>query len=204
LRRLADALTASRIAMAVAIAYLGLSQTQEQSVQAVIWLTFAAWNTDWLDGQIARWARDASSSWVGRRDLEIDLLLVTALGAVLIKWGLILPVILAFISVGGWVLWQAFGSKDLPRVLAKGIWLNHEAQPRHILLLQFATGIIYASMILVAWQTEVSLGIILLVWLAVSNLLLPRQMYRRISNFFRAIARALSKRGDRGDSQETE
>lgn len=204
MRRLADALTLSRIALAMAISYLGLSQTQEQSLRAVTWLTFAAWNTDWLDGQVARRAKDPVSSWVGRHDLEIDLVLVTALGAVLVKWGLILPVILAFVSVSAWVFWHAFGGKDLLRILSRGIWLNHEEQPKDILLLQFASGIIYASLILVAWQNDQPLGILLLAWLTVSNLLLLRQMRRRIGNFLGAIAHAFSGRGNGSNSQEAQ
>ncbi|NLE77317.1 MAG: hypothetical protein GX605_11275 [Chloroflexi bacterium] len=71
-RFLADALTLSRFALALRLVWLGSAHGAEGLPRAVVTLILA-WATDLADGPLARLDREGRPSWVGRRDLEVDM-----------------------------------------------------------------------------------------------------------------------------------
>ena len=75
---LADILTVSRVFIAAAIIGLGFSQGAE-SLPVVVWLTIAAWTSDFLDGALARHSRVPRRTWIGEQDLIFDMVVGAAL-----------------------------------------------------------------------------------------------------------------------------
>jgi phosphatidylglycerophosphate synthase len=71
-KTLADALTAARFCLAGVILWLGIKGGAEALPAAVVTLVLA-WVTDVLDGPLARRDPSGRHTWIGDRDLEIDI-----------------------------------------------------------------------------------------------------------------------------------
>ncbi len=89
-KQVADLVTLARGLLAFWFARLGFTQG-EQGLPLAVWLLFAAWTGDALDGPIARRSRVYYHTWLGDHDLEIDLtvsagLLVYMLAAGYVEW----------------------------------------------------------------------------------------------------------------------
>lgn len=72
-KRIADAITVARALLALVFVWLGATQGV-QALPLVAWLMMANWTGDALDGRIARLARHETQTWIGGRDLEVDML----------------------------------------------------------------------------------------------------------------------------------
>jgi len=70
-RTLADALTLSRAAAALALAGLGLDGGSE-SLRPAAGLLLYSWTSDFFDGPLARASARPHSTWIGRQDLAVD------------------------------------------------------------------------------------------------------------------------------------
>ena len=100
---LADIITYSRALLIPLVLWLGLSKGQA-ALPLVIGLMLYNWTADSLDGPLARKNPTPSQSWIGQRDLEIDMLIsASVLGylvlAALLPW----PVAAVYILV--WLLY---------------------------------------------------------------------------------------------------
>ena len=70
-RLLADGLTAFRFCLALYLLWLGAAQGPAALPAAAITLVIC-WFTDLADGPLSRLDKEGTSSWIGRRDLEVD------------------------------------------------------------------------------------------------------------------------------------
>lgn len=91
-KQVADLITFSRGLMAFVLAWLGI-QAGAVAFPFVVWIMFADWVGDLLDGSIARRSRSYYHTWIGDHDLEIDMfvslgLLVYLMGAGYVPWWL--------------------------------------------------------------------------------------------------------------------
>jgi cardiolipin synthase len=68
----ADTLTGARCFLAVYIAWVGLALGADGLGRAMVGLV-CAWVTDLLDGTLARLKPCPRQTWIGRRDLEVDI-----------------------------------------------------------------------------------------------------------------------------------
>ena len=84
-KRLADLLTASRVLIALILAWLGIAGARE-SLALAGFLLLASWITDLLDGPLARQS-EADPTWIGDHDLEIDVLVSLGVLAYLVGTG---------------------------------------------------------------------------------------------------------------------
>lgn len=89
-KQLADIITFSRAMLAPLVLWLGLSQGQE-ALSIVVALMIFNWTADSLDGPLARSNPTSEQSWIGERDLEIDMLVSASLlgymiSASLLSW----------------------------------------------------------------------------------------------------------------------
>ena len=102
-KQLADIITFSRVLLIPLILWLGLANGQE-ALPIIVGLMIYNWTADSLDGPLARRNPTPNQSWIGQRDLEIDMLIsASVLGylvlAALLPW----PVATVYILV--WLLY---------------------------------------------------------------------------------------------------
>jgi len=97
-KTLADVLTAMRFCLAGFILWLGVKGGAEVLPAAVVTLILA-WLTDVLDGPLARRDPSGRHTWIGDRDLEVDMLVSLAVLAYLTLAGY-----LTFMAVVGYVV----------------------------------------------------------------------------------------------------
>lgn len=121
-KRLADLLTASRVAIAAALLWLSrLAAADLLAVAAVLLLT--AWITDTLDGPLARRSGGAST-WIGDHDLEIDVLVSLGVLAYLAGAGFLSPVFaLAYLALWGVTIWRWGWQRDPSMLFQAPIYL---------------------------------------------------------------------------------
>lgn len=72
-KRIADSLTFLRVVVAALLGWLGLSQGSAGLSKAVF-LLLLAWTSDALDGPLARRSSHREQSWIGKHDLEVDMI----------------------------------------------------------------------------------------------------------------------------------
>lgn len=141
LKLVADLLTFSRAVIALVIVALSLFWP-EPPLQAVIWLVWAGWITDALDGPLARRDRQSEETWIGEHDLLVDILLAVSMLAFLMGVGFISPLWTAVYAVVGLLFMLHFRNMgacmcfmfpiDLGFMYV--IWQRAPAQTRVILL----------------------------------------------------------------------
>lgn len=128
-KQIADLITFSRAMMGLVLAWLGIVYGA-LVFPLTVWIMFADWLGDLLDGSIARRSRIQYHTWIGDHDLEVDMfvslgLLVYLMGAgfapwwlgglYLAFWGLVFlkmglmssPGMLFQAPIYGWYLWIA-------------------------------------------------------------------------------------------------
>jgi hypothetical protein len=77
-KQIADLITWSRAGMVPLLLWLGLTRGPE-SLPIVIIIVIYNWTADSIDGPLARKSLSLHDTWIGRRDLEIDMLFSTGL-----------------------------------------------------------------------------------------------------------------------------
>lgn len=110
----ADLLTLLRVLIIFAILLTGLLTGPAGLARAVV-LLLVAWTTDYIDGPAARRLNHENASWLGRRDLQIDMAVAIAVNIYLILAGF-LPLRCLALYLALWVL--VFWRFGLVRLLA--------------------------------------------------------------------------------------
>jgi phosphatidylglycerophosphate synthase len=102
-KQIADLITLSRAILALTMIPLGLIQGAS-SLPIIVWFAIANWTLDSIDGPLARRAKTSHQSWIGGKDLEIDMffglcLLIYMVTAGLVTWLIALVYLLAWILI---------------------------------------------------------------------------------------------------------
>jgi len=143
-KRIADGLTFSRGLAGLAIVWLGFARGGT-SVEAAAWLLLYSWSSDLVDGPLARRSQPPRETWIGRLDLEVDILVSAGLLAWLSLAGVV-PLYAAGLYVGVWaIVFARFG--------------------RHRSLGMLVQGPIYAGFIAVALRNAPAAGAALVAWI---------------------------------------
>ena len=173
----ADIITVIRTLLIPIFIWLGFAFGAE-SLPVIIWLEIFNWTADSLDGPLARRSPVEKHTWIGDRDLPIDMLITTALGVYLVGAGMlgwqILVIYLLF-----WLL--VFWRLGLTQVLGIIYQL-----PIYLLFLFFAIRDVPQSLLwLVAW----ALAAIVVTWPKLPNVIVP--------DFIRGVKGLFTKNGTR-------
>lgn len=139
----ADLLTGARFLLGPVLVWLGWRRGPEAVTVAALTL-LAAWITDVLDGSLARLDPRGVRTWIGDRDLEVDM--TVALGA----W-------LYLAQAGFLSIWLA-----LTYVLGSAAALWHSGS-RH--LAGWLQALPYGAMIWTAWRVAPPYGLLLVTWI---------------------------------------
>ncbi|MGD8605003.1 MAG: CDP-alcohol phosphatidyltransferase family protein [Anaerolineales bacterium] len=164
-RRLADLLTLSRVALSLAIIFLG-TQTHEETLPKVVILVLLSWFTDLIDGPLARHDLYHPTTIIGQHDAEADL--TTSIGVT------IYLVLAGYVPAAGALVFLLF----LTRVW---FWHSHQlAWPLYALP--------YAFLLVFAFQEITAygrlMGAYILTMLVVSW---PRLQHEFLPEFFEAV-----------------
>ena len=84
----ADIITIIRTLLIPVFIWLGFAYGTD-ALPVVIWLEIFNWTADSLDGPLARRSSIETHTWIGDRDLPIDMLITAALGVYLVGAGLL-------------------------------------------------------------------------------------------------------------------
>jgi len=115
-KRLADALTAGRAALALTLAALGLPRGTDL-LPAAAFILLACWFTDLFDGALARRSGLQAHTWIGDHDLEIDVLVSLGLLVYLVGSGYLAPLYaLAYLLLWG-LIFRRWGWRRDPAML---------------------------------------------------------------------------------------
>lgn len=90
-KQVADGLTGLRVVFAFAYPVLGASQGTD-ALPLAIWLLFWSWTTDALDGPLARRSSRKYHTWLGDKDLEVDMTVSVGLLIYMLQSGFVLPI----------------------------------------------------------------------------------------------------------------
>ena len=107
----ADLLTSLRAFLVLVLVWLGLSEGA-QALDVVVLVMLLSWISDYFDGFLARKSQPFSPTWIGSHDLQIDVLVGSALLAYLSFSGF-LPGALAIVYLVLWLLF--FGLRGMPK-----------------------------------------------------------------------------------------
>ncbi len=104
-KQLADLITFTRTLLIPSIIWLGFSMGIK-SLLIVTLLILLNWTLDSIDGPLARRRKDAVVTWIGKHDLEIDLLITTSVliymtAAGLVNW----PVTVVYLLIWAVIFW---------------------------------------------------------------------------------------------------
>lgn len=166
----ADVLTASRMAAALGVVLLGVTGGVSESIARVVALTIFAWITDVLDGQLARHSRGPTH--LGNWDLLADLGLCLAITVALVWWHAI-PLLIA----AGEILVAAAGVKFLASTAP----------------LRFVMGLVYAELILTAWELAPAWGHTLAGSILLVIALNPGRAWRQVTDFWKDAEALVSR-----------
>jgi len=104
-KSLADLITFTRTLLIPSFIWLGLSQGIK-ALPVVTVLILLNWTLDSLDGPLARRQKDAGVTWIGKHDLEIDLLITTSVLIYLTAAGtLSWPVTIPYLLIWAVIFW---------------------------------------------------------------------------------------------------
>lgn len=173
-KQVADLITFTRSLLGVFLAWLGFEQGKEGLILAT-WLLLLDWTGDLFDGRIARRSRIHYHSWIGDRDLEVDMVVSAGLLFYLVASGFLN----AWAAIFYILLWGAiFWRLGIPRSLG--------------MLFQAP---IYASFIWISIQNTPLAGYWILLWILVAIIgtwpLFPKTV---VPGFLQGIREALLSR----------
>ncbi len=166
LSNLADLLTMSRVAAALALAWLGTQGPQ--TLPAAILIAVVAWTSDQLDGWAARHSPVATRR--GRVDFAVDALFYIAVLTYLALTGLVPPLLAAAYAVGSSALILAFQRKAVTVVFLR--------------LVDLITVVIIA-------QREPRIALLLAGWLAVLTMVYRNRIVERAPRTLAELARLI-------------
>ena len=135
-KQVADIITSARALIAVYLVWLGIVRGAD-SLGLVAWVMLANWIGDILDGRIARQSRVQYRTWIGEKDLEVDMtvsagLLIYMLGAGFVPIGATCIYILVwgiyFLCLG--VIPSSFGMLFQAPIYAWFIWVALQDAPQ--------------------------------------------------------------------------
>ncbi len=169
-KQVADLLTWARMLLFPLFVWLGLTQGSE-ALQTVIVLVILNWTADSLDGPLARRKPFSHQTWIGARDLEIDMLVSCGLLAYLTATGLLgWPVALFYLLT--WGLY--FGLRGISR--SPGILFQAP---------------IYALFIVVSFRVAAPFGWLMVLWIVLAMAVtwpkFPREMVPSFLNGMRTF-----------------
>ena len=77
-KQVADCITCMRALIAVYLVWIGITRNSD-TLSLIGWVMIANWTGDILDGRIARRSRRQYHTWIGDKDLEVDMFVSTGL-----------------------------------------------------------------------------------------------------------------------------
>ncbi len=89
-KQVADMLTGLRVVIAFGYPIIGASQGAD-ALPLAIWLLFWSWTTDALDGPLARRSSRKYQTWIGDKDLEVDMTVSVGLLIYMLQSGFAAP-----------------------------------------------------------------------------------------------------------------
>lgn len=196
MKKVADTLTAMRFVMGAVIAYIGVTRPDTAGLKLAVWLTLAAWTTDWLDGPIARRSRFVQQTWLGYHDLEADLCITLAMGVTLASWRMYVPVVLAIGLLAAWLLWRYFYAGARGAEARPGVWSDHSEDTEDSAFLQLMMAVIDGGFLYLIWTSARDLFVPVLIWVAASAILNPRRSWERVRGFLTASKKAIDESGN--------
>jgi phosphatidylglycerophosphate synthase len=168
---LADALTVSRLLLALVLVWLGETGSAG-SLPSAISILVLAWVTDLLDGPLARRDPSPRQTWIGDHDLAVDV--SVAVGA------------LGYLTLAGYVS----PPSALTYVAVAGLLLAYYRSPA---LAMAAQALPYAGMLLVGLWDAPLYGALALGWIGLLILITWPRVPRQIVPDFLCGIKALSR-----------
>jgi hypothetical protein len=150
LKSLADTITLLRGGLALLFIWLGANGGRE-SLPLAAGLLILCWTGDFIDGSIAHHSQNQRHTWIGDRDIDIDIFVSICLGMYLTLAGFV-PLLWA---VGYAALWAVI------------FWLSG----RNHALLELVQAPIYAAMIAAALVNAPPSGLMLVGWILLALLI---------------------------------
>lgn len=169
MKRLADALTFSRLLAGFALVIVGLVWGRQALVPAVA-LGLLAWTTDSVDGALARRDPNWHPTWVGEQDIAFDAALALGILAYFVLSGLF-P---ARFALGWFVVWAALY-----------LWTRERA----VLLL--GLGGVDGMTLWALFRANADLGWVVILWMVVVAFLDRRRFRQVLAIFFGSAGRLL-------------
>jgi hypothetical protein len=177
---IADLITLSRGLFGLGLVWLGLSHSLTTVPVAVV-LMILGWTSDFIDGSIAHLSRHPRQTWIGDRDLQVDVFVSLCLGVYLIATGFVGWIVgLFYLIVWGLIFWR-FGSD------------------RNLLML--FQSFIYLKLIFVAFNQAPMYGYLILIWVALATAINWKRFTQRIVPGF--VGGMKSLRGGHGGPRNT-
>lgn len=173
-KMVADLITATRGLLGVGIIWLGLTQGNH-ALPMVVFLMLLDWTGDFVDGGIAHRSRHPRRTWIGDRDIFVDLFVSLCLGIYLIAAGFV-EIEFGLWYLIGWVL----------------ILLHFGLDKNLLMLIQTP---IYLYFILIALRVFPEGGNWLIVWVLVATVINWRRFTREIIPRFIGGMRSLGRDG---------
>ena len=120
---IADLITGTRGLLGLVMIWLGVTQG-EQALPMIVLLMLLDWTGDFIDGGIAHRSRHPHHTWLGDRDVYVDLFVSLCLGIYLIEAGFV-GLTLGFWYLVGWALflWRFGLDKNLLMLIQAPIYL---------------------------------------------------------------------------------
>lgn len=172
MKRLADALTFSRLIAGFALVAMGLIWGRQALVPAVA-LGLLAWSTDSIDGALARRDPNWRPTWVGEQDITFDAALALGILAYFVLSGLF-PARFAL----GWV----------------GVWAVLYIWTRERAVLLLGLGGVDGMTLYALFRANADLGWLVILWMVIVAFGDRRRFREVLAIFFGSAARVLRLR----------
>ena len=133
-KQVADVLTGLRVVIALAFPIIGASQGAD-ALPLAIQLLFWSWITDALDGPLARRSSRQYHTWLGDKDLEVDMTVSVGLLIYIIQSGFVVPLIgTVYLLALGYIFWRlgiprSFGMLIQAPIYFRFIWIAMTVSP---------------------------------------------------------------------------
>jgi cardiolipin synthase len=146
----ADMLTLSRLIIFGGILWLGLEDGSSR-LPAAITLLILSWTTDALDGPLARRSQGQVSTWLGDHDLEVDMVVSIGVLVFLLRSGFVEALIVSvYVFLWALIFWRYGNYRSLGMLFQAPI---------------------YTWFIVISMREAPSVGVWMLVWIALAVLI---------------------------------
>lgn len=162
-KMLADTLTLSRLVLFCGFLWLGLEDGSSR-LPVAITLLILSWTTDSFDGPIARRSHGQVSTWLGDHDLEVDMLVSMGVLVFLLLSGFVEALLVSvYVILWALIFWRYGTYRSLGMLFQAPI---------------------YAWFIVISMREAPSVGVWMLVWIALAVLFTwPRFLREIIPDF---------------------